>query len=177
MKALNDYINLDYPITIYRAPEGGYVAEIEDLPGCISEGETSDEALERVENARQAWIEVAYEDGQEIPLPRNDQEYSGKFIVRIPRYLHRRLAELSTREGVSLNQMVEVILSAGISTHSQNTEIMEIKSKLERIENQLSSQDQKISVAQPYYFDWQIQPPIKTIESIKHLTHKEVMAA
>ncbi len=121
---LEYYLQLDYPITIYRAEEGGYVAEIEDLPGCITEGETLDEVTQKIEPARRAWIEVAYEDGVEIPLPRTEQEYSGRFIVRIPKYLHRRLAEQAKREGVSLNQHVEAILSSGTSIHEAKMEAL-----------------------------------------------------
>lgn len=115
IKPIEYYLELNYPITIYRAEEGGYVAEIENLPGCITEGDTLEEVTQRIENARNAWIQAAYEDGIEIPPPRTDEEYSGKFMVRIPRSLHRRLAEQATREGVSLNQYVESILSAGAS--------------------------------------------------------------
>ena len=128
-RPLEYYLEMNYPFTIYRAEEGGYVGEIEDLPGCITEGDTLEEVLQRIEDARRAWIEVAYEDGMEIPLPRTEQEYSGRFIVRIPKYLHRRLAEQATREGVSLNQYVETILSAGASIHHTNVDkiIIEVK--------------------------------------------------
>lgn len=128
---LEYYLQLEYPVTIYPAEEGGYVAEIEDLPGCITEGETLDEVSQKIDEARRAWIEVVYEDGLEIPLPRTEQEYSGRFIVRIPKYLHRRLVEQARREGVSLNQHVEVILSSGTSI--QETKIEEIKASIEEL--------------------------------------------
>lgn len=111
IKPIEYYLEANYPVTVYQAPEGGYVAEIEDLPGCMTEAETAEDALKRIEDARRAWIEVAYEDGLEIPLPRTDQEYSGKFLVRIPKGLHRRLAEQASAEGVSLNQYVETLLA------------------------------------------------------------------
>ncbi|GAI92675.1 unnamed protein product [marine sediment metagenome] len=90
VKPIEFYLGLNYPITIYRDEEGGYVAEIEDLPGCITEGETPEEVTQRIEVARKGWIQAAHEDDVEIPLPRTDEEYSGKFMVRIPKYLHRR---------------------------------------------------------------------------------------
>lgn len=114
-RPLEYYRELNYPITVYRAEEGGYVAEIEDLPGCITEGETLEEVTQRIDDVRNAWMETAYEDGIEIPLPRTDEEYSGKFMVRIPKYLHRRLAEQAKREGVSLNHLVGSVLSGGTS--------------------------------------------------------------
>lgn len=126
------FLELDYPITIYRAEEGGYVAEIEDLPGCITEGETLEEITQRIENARKAWIETAYEDGMEIPLPRTHEQYSGKFMVRIPKYLHRRLAERAKREGVSLNQYVESILAQGASAQDVSEKIIALLEKKSR---------------------------------------------
>ncbi|MFC2047217.1 type II toxin-antitoxin system HicB family antitoxin [Chloroflexota bacterium] len=123
---LQYYLGKNYPILIYSAEEGGYVAEIEELPGCITQGETLEEISDRINNARQLWIEVAYEDGVEIPLPRTEHEYSGKFVVRIPTYLHRRLVEQATREGVSLNQYVETILTAGTTCADMKNEIKEV---------------------------------------------------
>jgi antitoxin HicB len=51
--ALEHYLNLRYPITVYPEPEGGYIAMIKDLPGCITQGETPDESMANIEEARQ----------------------------------------------------------------------------------------------------------------------------
>ena len=71
-KALEHYLKLRYPITVYPEAEGGYVALIKDLPGCITQGETPDEIMANIEEARQLWIETVYEHGDEIPLPSDD---------------------------------------------------------------------------------------------------------
>ncbi|MBC7970826.1 MAG: type II toxin-antitoxin system HicB family antitoxin [Verrucomicrobia bacterium] len=71
-KALEHYLKLRYPIKIYPEAEGGYVALIKDLPGCITQGETPDEIMANIEEARQLWIETVYEHGDEIPLPSDD---------------------------------------------------------------------------------------------------------
>lgn len=110
-KPLKYYLGLKYPVTIHIAPEGGFVAEIEDLPGCLAQGETLVEAYEEIEIARKLWLETTYEDGQDIPLPRDEREYSGKFIVRVPKSLHRKLDSLADKEGTSLNQYVVSQLS------------------------------------------------------------------
>lgn len=112
-KDLKFYLNLRYPITIHPDPDGGYVAEIEELPGCMTQAETLDEVFKAIEDARQVWIQGTYEMGQDIPLPKDMEEYSGKFIVRIPRSLHRNLVRAAKREGVSLNQYVTTLLAAG----------------------------------------------------------------
>jgi predicted RNase H-like HicB family nuclease len=84
---------------IIPAEEGGYVAEIEYLPGCFTQGETLEETYTNIEEARRLWIEVAYEDGQDIPEPRGKQGYSGNFIVRGPKSLHRKLDQMQAGGG------------------------------------------------------------------------------
>ena len=113
-KDLKFYLNLRYPITIHPDPDGGYVAEIEELPGCMTQAETLDEAFKAIEDARQVWIQGTYEMGQDIPLPRDMEEYSGKFVVRIPRSLHRNLVRVAKQEGVSLNQYIASLLAARV---------------------------------------------------------------
>lgn len=71
LKPLDYYLKLSYPITLYPDnEEGGYVVEIEDLPGCLSQGETLEEAIANINEAREIWIETVYETDGEIPLPR-----------------------------------------------------------------------------------------------------------
>ncbi len=113
-KDLDFYLDLHYPVTIHADPDGGFVAEIEELPGCMTQAETLDEAFKAIEDARQVWINGTYEMGQDIPLPRDMEEYSGKFMVRIPRSLHRTLAYAAKQEGVSLNQYIASLLAAGV---------------------------------------------------------------
>jgi predicted RNase H-like HicB family nuclease len=113
-KPLEYYLDLKYPVTLEAAPEGGYFIEIEDLPGCYSQGETVEEAVEMIEEARRLWIEVAYEDSQDIPLPKGNREYSGKFFIRTPKSLHRALTQMADREGVSLNQFLVATLSRAV---------------------------------------------------------------
>ena len=48
---------------------GGYVATVPDLPGCMSDGETPEEALKNVQDAIESWMEAAKEWNEEIPKP------------------------------------------------------------------------------------------------------------
>ncbi|MDM7325204.1 MAG: toxin-antitoxin system HicB family antitoxin [Thermus sp.] len=109
--SLEYYLNLKYPVLLVPEPEGGYTALIPDLPGCVSVGETPEETLANVEEARTLWLEAAYEYGDEIPLPSTEREYSGRVLLRMPKSLHRRLAEEAEREGVSLNQYMVSLLA------------------------------------------------------------------
>jgi antitoxin HicB len=117
-KDLEYYLNLPYPIRIYPEPDGsGYTAEVADLPGCITFANTLEELWKMINDAKSGWLELALEDGDPIPepsLPSSDEAPSGKFTVRLPRSLHRKLAEQARREGVSLNQFVNVALAETI---------------------------------------------------------------
>ncbi|MEG4427388.1 MULTISPECIES: type II toxin-antitoxin system HicB family antitoxin [unclassified Microcoleus] len=110
LKSLDYYLSLKYPINFYPESEG-YTAIIKDLPGCMSQGETLSEAMENIQEARELWIETAYECGDEIPLPATEVEYSGSLSLHIPKSLHLSLAEKAEREGVSLDQYILLVLS------------------------------------------------------------------
>jgi predicted RNase H-like HicB family nuclease len=62
----------DYPVLIEPvAPEdgGGFVARVPDLPGCIAEGETAEEALAGIDDAMAEWVAQARALGRPIPAP------------------------------------------------------------------------------------------------------------
>ena len=80
----------------------------------MSEGDTAEEAIEMIRDAMRAWIEVSLEDGYPIPEPRPLEDYSGKFVVRVPRSLHRELVDEAQRQGVSLNQYINVALARSV---------------------------------------------------------------
>lgn len=122
-RELGYYLNLRYPVTIHPDPESGFVAEIEELPGCMTQAETLDEIFKAIEEARQLWIKTAYDEGQDIPLPRDMAKYTGKFLVRIPRGLHRDLVRAAKLEGVSLNQYVTSLLATGVSRDIMGTQV------------------------------------------------------
>lgn len=108
---LDYYLGLKYPITFYPDAQKGYVIEIKDLPGCMTQAETVEEAMENIEEARSLWIETAYEFEDDIPLPSTDRKYSGKLRLTIPKTLHRNLAKNAEKEGVRLNQYILSLLS------------------------------------------------------------------
>lgn len=112
-KPLEYYIGLQYPFNVHADPDGGYVVVFPDLPGCMTQAEDLEELAPMAEDARTGWIETEYELGHDIPLPSHPEGYSGKFNLRLPRWLHRALAESAEREGVSLNQYVVSLLSRG----------------------------------------------------------------
>jgi antitoxin HicB len=65
-------MTLEYPVNIEKLPPedgGGYLATVPLLPGCMSDGETPEEALQNVQDAIRAWIEAARAWGRPVPEP------------------------------------------------------------------------------------------------------------
>lgn len=57
---------MKFPVTIYQDEEGWYVVECPSIPGCMSQGETREEALNNIQEAIQLCLEVRKEKG--LPL-------------------------------------------------------------------------------------------------------------
>lgn len=74
-ETLQDYLRLSYPITLYAELDGSYTVMLADLTGCISQGDTLEEAVANIQEAKIAWIETAWECGDDIPLPSSRDEY------------------------------------------------------------------------------------------------------
>ncbi len=100
---------------------GGYLIEFPDLPGCISDGETVEEAIANGAGAKRDWIAAMVQAGRPVPSPTGDpsDDYSGKWVLRTPKSLHRGLAERARQEGVSLNALAVAMLAQGLGQRMQ----------------------------------------------------------
>ena len=67
---------MEYPKVIYSSPEGGFVGEVRQLPGCLAQGETEMECLEELEQVEKLWLEAALKNNLSLPT-------SGNFIERL----------------------------------------------------------------------------------------------
>lgn len=109
MKTLNDYMQIAYKfIIIEDKEEGGYTGYYPELRGCITCADTIEELMVMAEEAKIEWLKSSMEEGITIPEPQN---YSGQFKLRVPKTLHKHLAEKAEMEGVSMNQYCVSILS------------------------------------------------------------------
>ena len=110
---LQHYMSLNYPSQITKIDEadgGGFLIEVPMLKGCMSDGDTVEEAYNNLEEAKKEWFTYMLENNLAIPEPA-DTVYSGRFMVRIPKTLHKIITEQSKREGLSLNQYVSNVLA------------------------------------------------------------------
>ena len=58
---------MNYPIIIYPCEEGGFVAEIQALSGCLAQGETLEETLQELLMVKDLWLETAQKYNQKLP--------------------------------------------------------------------------------------------------------------
>ncbi len=106
----------DYPFEITPlSPEdgGGYLITFSDLPGCMSDGETPEEAIESGRDAFKCWMAVHIENGRPVPKP-GGAGMSGRFVVRTPKRLHALLNKTAKQEGVSMNTLAVALLAEGL---------------------------------------------------------------
>jgi len=111
---------IEYPFEmrpLTKEEGGGWLITFLDLPGCISEGETPEEAITNGKDAMECWIQACKEAGRHIPEPGDSS--SGKFITRIPKSLHTRLISRAKQEGVSMNALVSVFIAECLSKRDQ----------------------------------------------------------
>lgn len=85
-RSVEEYLALPYTIRVTADPTGGYVASVEELLGCVTQGESWADMGEMIRDAMRAWIGAAMEDGRPVPLPRDDVE-PARILVRLPRSL------------------------------------------------------------------------------------------
>lgn len=112
MKNLEYYMALPYKMEITPDPdEGGYVASFPDLPGCLTYADTLEELLLMAEDAKRTWLEAALEDNILVKEPASLDDYSGQFKLRLPRELHKSLAEHAREAGISMNQYCLYLLA------------------------------------------------------------------
>ena len=120
-----EYVAKPYARILTPAEEGGYVVEVLEVPGVISEGDTADEAMAMIDDALGGVIAVMLEDGETIPEPIGFNEYSGRFNLRVSSDVHREAVRRAQIEGVSLNQWVGQAVVARLAGQSLADEVVE----------------------------------------------------
>jgi len=112
-KNLKYYMALNYKIEIIEDKnEGGFVLSCPELKGCITCAKTLEQGYKMIEDAKKSWFTACIEDKIPIPEPMRLEDYSGQFKLRIPKSLHKVLAERSKQEGISMNQYCLYVLSS-----------------------------------------------------------------
>ena len=92
---------------------GGYLVEYPDIPGCMSDGETIEEAIANGREALRDCIDVFRESGRKLPRPCIE---AAQWRQRLPRTLYTKLTKQAENEGVSINSLVTAIIAEAIGS-------------------------------------------------------------
>lgn len=115
---VQEYLRRPYRMEVRGTPAEGYLATAPELPGCITAGETPEDALRMLRDAMASWIEAAIVAGGPIPEP-DGERHGGRVLLRMPRSLHARLAEQAARENVSINQLAVTFLADSLGQNRE----------------------------------------------------------
>jgi len=109
------YMAKPYSRVVVLHPAGGCFAEVLELPGCFTQGDTPEEAVRNLEEAMSGWLSSALDAGQAIPEPLALRGYSGHVALRMPKSLHREAVRRADLEGVSLNQYLVTAIESQVA--------------------------------------------------------------
>ncbi|MBO3767002.1 type II toxin-antitoxin system HicB family antitoxin [Bacillus subtilis] len=131
-KNLDYYLDLKYKINLEAIPEedgGGWLATCPELEGCMSDGETPDEAIANLQDAKKEWFEFCLNKELSIPEPKFSSsldDFSGKFTLRVSKSTHKKLVEKTIEENVSLNSLVNGYIHEGLIADSYKKEVKQL---------------------------------------------------
>jgi len=98
---------MKYAIVVaYSDEDEGYIATVPELPGCSAFGDMEEEAIKEIKIAVSLWFSAAKKAKRPIPEPIVEKKFKGRFPLRIPEDIRRRLELEAKRQGVSLNQLI-----------------------------------------------------------------------
>ncbi|HBF43479.1 MAG TPA: hypothetical protein DDW42_07615, partial [Desulfobacteraceae bacterium] len=157
-KDINYYMDLPYTIEVVpipRAQGGGFIARLPEFGRLTitGDGESREEAIASLLAAKKERLSDYLRKGIKIPEPVQEEEYSGKFVLRTPAKLHMVLSKQAQAEGISLNQYIKSILEKAVvlQEHSRKEEDKEdrllkefqalLEKKFERIELSMQSKE------------------------------------
>jgi len=148
---IEHYMTLPYRIEIVKLPDqkgGGFMACLPQFGrmAIIGDGETVDEALSNLAESKRTLFETYLDEGVEIPEPDTfEDEFSGKFLLRIPKYLHRDLALGAKENNASLNSFATALLSSALYEHRTISAIQRFEAEIKMLRSDVCSLTYKMA--------------------------------
>lgn len=156
-KNIEYYLELPYTRELIPEPGGIWFVQIKELPNCMSQGNSPEEALRNIDEAMRGWIKSELEDGEEIPEPKEEEEYSGNFRLRLPKSLHRQLVQVADQQGVSLNAYCSAALAQAVGRKSsarKKESFTDMADSMERLLNACQVEIQEEQSVESQFVQW-----------------------
>ncbi|MBW2558642.1 MAG: type II toxin-antitoxin system HicB family antitoxin [Deltaproteobacteria bacterium] len=144
-KDLNYYLGLPYKIEVTPIPEGeggGYMARLPQFGrlGIVGDGDNIEEAIADLSVNKELRFKRYLEEGLVIPEPEKErEEFSGRFVIRMPKFLHGELSSQAQTNGVSLNQYVTTLLSMNFQTDKLAVSINTVEKKVKSLSEHIGA--------------------------------------
>ncbi|HMS40902.1 MAG TPA: toxin-antitoxin system HicB family antitoxin [Pyrinomonadaceae bacterium] len=91
-----------------------FVARVAEFPSLAAHADTQEEALREIKDVVSFVLNDLQENNEPIPEPFGKRSFSGRLVLRMPEYMHRQLALEAMRQGVSLNQLLNLKLESSL---------------------------------------------------------------
>jgi predicted RNase H-like HicB family nuclease len=121
-----------------------FIATVPELPGLSTFGSSPEKAVEELSIAKEAYLEVLSEDGEETPAPDVLRPFSGQTRLRLPKSLHAFLSDEAKKEGVSLNTYIVKLLSERSVLRHVSEELESIIRKVDSLKQSIPGEPDKI---------------------------------
>lgn len=92
--------------------DDSFIARVAEFPSLAAHGDTQDDALREIKEVVRFVLSDLKENEEPIPEPLGKRSFSGRLVLRMPEYLHRKLALEASQQGVSLNQLLNLKLES-----------------------------------------------------------------
>ena len=93
--------------------DNAFIARVSEFPSLAAHGDSQEDALREIKDVVRFVLSDLKENKEPIPEPLGKRSFSGRLVLRMPEYLHRKLALEASQQGVSLNQLLNLKLEAG----------------------------------------------------------------
>lgn len=149
-KNLEYYMTLPYRVEILQIPDaegGGFMARLPEIGkyAILGDGDTPEEALRNLNESKRERFAEYIAKGLDIPEPCPAQsEFSGQFVLRLPKYLHAELSNLAKENGVSLNQFLTSALAGYASVQSLTHKIEQVGLNIKLLSDHICDLSYKI---------------------------------
>ena len=144
-KDLNYYLGLSYKIEVTPIPEeegGGYMARLPQFGrlGIVGDGDNIEEAIGDLKVNKELRFKQYLDEGLVIPEPERElEEFSGRFVIRMPKFLHGELSSQAQKNGVSLNQYVTTLLSMNLQTDKLAISISTVEKEVKSLSDHIGA--------------------------------------
>lgn len=112
-KDLEYYLNLKWSYTVEKEDDF-YIVRVNELAGVCTDAKTIEQAMENIQDAMTAAIELYLEHGEEVPEPINKEDFKGNIAYRTTKLRHYKLAKIAQQKHISMNKALDLLFDEGV---------------------------------------------------------------